>query len=99
MTRPRPVSRPAGYAEIERALHLLDEGEGSRWVANRLHGVAHPAAREAQRLLRAGERGEAESLLWRALLAMAGPCDGERMTWFTAASADRPARQGAHHGR
>lgn len=85
----RRVARPAGYVEIERALHLLDLGEGNRWVANRLHGVEHSAAREAQRLLRNGERAEASGVLMRALMAMAGPIGGERLTWFTPATIDR----------
>lgn len=86
----RRVARPAGYVEIERALHLLDLGEGNRWVANRLHGVDHSAAREAVRLLRNGERAEASGVLMRALMAMAGPIGGERLTWFTPATIDRP---------
>ncbi len=95
MPAPCRVVRPAGYVEIERALHLLDLGEGNRWVANRLRGVDHSAGREPVRLLQNGERAEASAVLMRALMAMAGPIGGERLTWFRPAIGDGAARQGA----
>ena len=49
-------SPPAGYLEIERALRLLELGESDLWIAGKLHGVDHPAASEAEMLLRRGSR-------------------------------------------
>jgi hypothetical protein len=82
MATPRKTVPPLGYAEIERALHLLDVGETSRWVASRLQGVDSPAVQEAVRLLRARERAAAQALLEGALLAMAGPASGAGLNWF-----------------
>lgn len=75
---------PAGYLEIERALRLFDRDEGSRWIAAGCDRINHPAAQEAARLLRAGERDRARGLLGRALLAMAGPEDGSKLEWWKA---------------
>lgn len=74
---------PAGYEAIERALWLFDQDEGSRWIAAKLDGVDHPAAREAAHLLRAGERQAARRVLGQALWKMAGPPDGRGLDWWS----------------
>lgn len=75
---------PKGYLEIERALRLFEQDEGSRWIAARCDRIDHPAAQEAARLLRAGERYKAQGVLGRALLAMAGPENGSKLEWWKA---------------
>ncbi len=73
---------PAGYAEIERALNMLDMGEGSAFVAGRLELVDHPAATRAAGLLRQGARPLAVGMLARALRDLAGPNDGRGLGWY-----------------
>jgi hypothetical protein len=73
---------PPGYAEIERAVRLLELGEPGRWVAGKLQALDLPAAQEAVRLLRARERDAARRVLVAALEQMAGQPSGEAMTWF-----------------
>lgn len=94
MTAPKKSTPPAGYAEIEKALHLLDVGETSRWVAAKLQDVANPAAQEAAALLRARERAAARAVLEVELLRMAGPEDARDLGWFSPAGEQvRDARQ------
>jgi hypothetical protein len=76
------VKAPAGYAEIERALVMLEREAGEPWIAAKLRPVAHPAAPEAVRLLLAGERGKARGVLERALLTLAGPPNGDGLAWW-----------------
>jgi hypothetical protein len=84
MADARKTAPPPGFVEIERALHLLDMGETSRWVASRLRNVATPAAQEAAALLRAKERAAAKQVLEAELLRLAGPPSGEQLAWFHA---------------
>jgi hypothetical protein len=84
---------PVVYRAIEKALRLFDLEEGNRWIANRLAGVNHPAAREAVRLLRQGEREEARRVLAVALLAMAGPSDGSGLGLVPARAPGRGQRR------
>jgi hypothetical protein len=93
MATPRKTPAPAGYGEIEKALHLLDMGESARWVAARLRGVANPAALKAEALLRAKERSAARAVLEAELLRLAGPESGEGLAWFTPAVAEPAERQ------
>jgi hypothetical protein len=86
MATPRKTPAPAGFVEIEKALHLLDMGESARWVAARLRGVANPAALEAEALLRAKERSAARAVLEAELLRLAGPESGEGLAWFRPAT-------------
>jgi hypothetical protein len=87
MSEPQKRQPPAGYLEVEKALHLLDMGETSRWVAAKLQPVANPAAQEAAALLRAKERGAACAVLEAELLRLAGdPERVEGLAWFTPAT-------------
>jgi hypothetical protein len=86
MSAPKKTAAPAGFVEIEKALHLLDMGESARWVAARLRGVANPAALEAEALLRAKERSAARAVLEAELLRLAGPESGEGLAWFRPAT-------------
>jgi hypothetical protein len=90
MATPRTTPAPAGYGEIEKALHLLDMGESARWVAARLRGVANPAALEAEALLRAKERSAARAVLEAELLRLAGPEDARDLGWFSPAAPEAP---------
>ena len=90
MTAPRKSIPPLGYAEIERALRLLDVGETSRWVASRLQGVDSPAVQEAVRLLRARERAAAQAVLEQELSRLAGPPDARALGWFSPAAPEAP---------
>jgi hypothetical protein len=86
MSAPKKTAAPAGFVEVEKALHLLDMGESARWVAARLRGVANPAALEAEALLRAKERSAARAVLEAELLRLAGPESGEALSWFSPAT-------------
>ena len=58
------------YAELERWLLDLDGWRSSeRFVASRLERVDHPAAAEAARLLREGDRHRARAVLESAVAA------------------------------
>lgn len=86
---------PTVRTAIERALILLDRGEGDRWVAAKLQGVDHPAVRKAVALLRAGERRQATAVLEGASSRMAGPADGRG----PAKSEAKPRREEAPEDR
>jgi len=86
----RKLEPPPGYHALEAALAALDRGESSRFAAAKLEGVDHPAARRAQQLLRARSRNEAMQEIELALVLLAGPADGSRMTWCRPAA--EPAR-------
>lgn len=75
-------TRPEVYTALERTMRLFDLDEGNRWIAAKLQGVAHPAAKEAVTLLRAGEREAARLLVARTLHAMAGASDGSGLRWW-----------------
>jgi hypothetical protein len=86
----RKLEPPAAFAPLEAVLAALDRGESSRFAAAKLEKVDHPAARRAQQLLRARSRNEAMKEIELALVLLAGPADGSRMTWCRPAA--EPAR-------
>ena len=71
-----------GYLEIERALRLLELGESDWWIAGKLDGVDHPAAREALGLLQQDRRRQAHAVLEAALARLAGASNGNGLAWF-----------------
>ena len=86
----RKLEPPAAYAPLEAVLAALDRGESSRFAAAKLEKVDHPAARRALQLLRNRSRNEALREIELALVLLAGPADGSRMTWCRPAA--EPAR-------
>lgn len=73
---------PAGYAAIEAVLRGFDRCDSDAELARALDRIDHPAASGAAWTLRRGRRAEAETMLERALSALAGPPSGARMDWF-----------------
>ena len=76
------ASPPTGYLEIERALRLLALGDSDIWIARKLHGVDHPAAAKAAKLLRQGRRRQAQAMLETTLVQLAGAPNGNGLAWF-----------------